>query len=83
MLKWPCIVIAVVLCVISGAAVAQGGICAGANTCSEAFFRCVAITCPRYANAGCGGACRARFDACKATGDFGGAECKDKALVRK
>jgi hypothetical protein len=85
MLKWPCTVVAVVLtlCVTRVEAIAQGGICAGANTCSEAFFRCVAITCPRHADAGCTGACRARFDVCKATGDFGGPECKDKALIRK
>lgn len=83
MFKWPCIAVAFALCVVCTDASAQSGICAGANTCSEAFFHCVAINCPRYADAGCTGACRGRFNTCMATGGFGGPECRDKTLTRK
>jgi hypothetical protein len=82
-LRWLCLVVIVALCAMRGEALAQGGVCAGANTCSEAFFRCVAINCPRYADAGCTGACRGRFNTCMATGGFGGPECRDKTLIRK
>jgi hypothetical protein len=80
-------VLAVVIAVpaLNGQSLAQGGsgICTVANTCSEAFFQCITVNCPRIANAGCTGACRARFDTCMATGGFGGPECRDKTLIRK
>jgi hypothetical protein len=85
--KRSCFAAAVGLAMLAGfvAAAAQtgSGICTVARTCSEAFFQCVAVNCPRYASAGCGGACRAQFDGCMRTGTFGGPDCRDKTLTRK
>jgi hypothetical protein len=73
------------LCVPRGEALAQdeAGICAIANTCSEAFFQCVALNCPAAADARCTGFCRSRFDGCMRNGAFGGRDCRNKTLLRK
>jgi hypothetical protein len=65
------------------AAQAAPGICTVAGTCSEAFFQCVYVNCPKYFSARCSGACRARFNGCMRTGEFGGRDCRGKTLVRK
>jgi hypothetical protein len=67
----------------AGSALGQSGICTVANTCSEAFFQCVATRCPATQSAACSGACKAQFDACKQTGEFGGADCRGKVLIRR
>jgi hypothetical protein len=74
--------------VLSVAAHAQAGpgICAIANTCSEAFFQCVTVNCPANRDASCTGSCRSQFDGCMRTGAFGGRgshDCRDKTLIRK
>jgi hypothetical protein len=61
----------------------QGGICTIANTCSEAFFQCVAVNCPAILDARCSGLCQSRFDGCMRTGAFGGRDCRRKTLVRR
>ena len=67
-----------------GAAFGQSGICSGANTCSEAFFQCVATRCPAAQSASCTAACKLQFDDCRRTGAFGGsADCRGKTLMRK
>jgi len=69
----------------SGAARAQGalGVCSIANTCSEAFFQCVAVNCPAIFDARCSGACRSRFGGCMRTGAFRAPDCRDRTLERK
>jgi hypothetical protein len=59
------------------------GVCTIANTCSEAFFQCVAVNCPAIFDARCSGACRARFNGCMRTGAFRAPDCRDRTLVRK
>jgi len=70
---------------LSGRARAQGaaGVCSIANTCSEAFFQCVAVNCPAILDARCSGACRSRFNGCMRTGAFRAPDCRDRTLERK
>jgi hypothetical protein len=72
------------LCVCYEEADAQGmGVCTVANTCSEAFFQCVAVNCPVIFDARCTGACRSRFNGCMRTGAFRAPDCRDRTLDRK
>ena len=86
MFKHGCVVF-VALSVLSGLcddAFPQGmGVCTVANTCSEAFFQCVAVNCPAILDARCSGACRARFNGCMRTGAFRAPDCRDRTLERK
>jgi hypothetical protein len=81
------LVFAVSLCLIAAAGEAaaqdQSGICTIANTCSEAFFQCVASRCPATFDAACSAACKAQFNGCMTTGAFGGRDCRGKTLMRK
>ena len=78
------VALALALFIRCGEAAAQGvGVCTVANTCSEAFFQCVAVNCPVIFDAGCSGACRARFNGCMRTGAFRAPDCRDRTLVRK
>jgi len=78
------VVFAFALAIRGGDAAAQGtGVCTVANTCSEAFFQCVAVNCPVIFDARCSGACRSRFSGCMRTGAFRAPDCRDRMLVRK
>jgi hypothetical protein len=79
---------AVSLCLVAGLsqeALAQDstGICTIANTCSEAFFQCVATRCPVYFDAACNAACKSQFNTCMTTGTFASRDCRGKSLIRK
>jgi len=77
-------IVALALFIRCGGAAAQGmGVCTVANTCSEAFFQCVAVNCPAIFDARCSGACQSRFNGCMRTGAFRAPDCRDRTLVRK
>ena len=81
------LVFAVSLCLSAAADEAaaqdQSGICSIANTCSEAFFQCVASRCPAIFDATCSAACKSQFNGCMTTGAFAGRDCRGKTLMRK
>jgi hypothetical protein len=78
------VALALALFIRCGEAAAQGvGVCTVANTCSEAFFQCVAVNCPAILDARCSGACQARFNGCMRTGAFRAPDCRDRILMRK
>ena len=75
------VALALALFIRCGEAAAQGvGVCTVANTCSEAFFQCVAVNCPAILGSG---ACQARFNGCMRTGAFRAPDCRDRILMRK